>query len=166
LEALLSYSFIDANRHPVWTTAEIQVSYAFQSYEFGSYISGGDTLNGNLLPGVPKHSLSADIKLGWEIGLYFEGRFRFVDEVPLNNKNTDFAKAYSLVDLELGYERLFFGKMKTTLYLGVNNLLNSQYSSYYRLNGFGGKYHNPSAGINYYGGIKLSYAFNMTIPKK
>lgn len=166
LEALLSYSFIDAHRHPVWTIAEIQASYAFQAYKFGSYISGGDTLNGKLLPGVPQHSLSIDIKLGWEIGLYFEGRYRFVDEVPLNNKNTDFAKAYSLVDLELGYEKLFFGHMKTTLYFGVNNLLNTQYSSYYRLNGFGGKYHNPSAGINYYGGVKLSYAFNMTRPKK
>ncbi|MFT4682354.1 MAG: iron complex outermembrane receptor protein [Granulosicoccus sp.] len=166
LEALLSYSFIDVQKHPVWTVAQIQTSYAFQSYKYSSYISGGDTLNGNFLPGVPQHSLSADIKLGWKIGFYFEGRYRFVDEVPLNNKNTDFASAYSLLDFELGYEKVFFGHLKTTLYAGINNLLNTQYSSYYRLNGFGGKYHNPSAGINYYGGLKLSYAFNLTQLKK
>lgn len=165
LEALLSYSFIDLNKHQAWTIAEVQASYAFQSYKFSNYISDGDTLNGNLLPGVPQHNLAADIKLGWKLGLYFNARYRFVDRVPLNNKNTDFADAYSLVDLELGYEKVFFSHLKTTLYFGVNNLLDTQYSSYYRLNGFGGKYHNPSAGINYYGGVKLSYAFNMTRPK-
>jgi len=166
LEALLSYSFIDVKKHPIWTIAEIQASYAFQSYKYSNYISGDDTLTGNFLPGVPQHNLAADIKLGWKLGLYFNARYRFVDQVPLNNKNTDFADAYSLLDLEVGYERVFFSHLKTTLYFGVNNLLDTQYSSYYRLNGFGGKYHNPSAGINYYGGVKLSYAFNMTRPKK
>lgn len=165
LEALLSYSFLDIRKHPVWTRAEVQASYAFQYYKYGNYTSGGEVLDGNYLPGVPKHSLAADVKMAWKVGVYFEGRYRFVDEVPLNVKNTDFAKSYSLLDLEMGYEKVFFQHLKTSFYVGVNNLLNTQYSSYHRLNGFGGKYYNSSADINYYGGVKLSYAFTLASTK-
>ena len=56
----------------------------------------------------------------------------------------------------LGYESCSFNKLVTRLYFGVNNILDTEYSSYYRLNGFRGNYFNPSAGINYYGGVKLS----------
>ena len=166
IEALLSYSFIDSRKHPAWTRAQIQGAYALQVYKFGSYISNGDTLSGNLLPGVPKHNIAADIQLAWAIGIYFDARYRFVDEVPLNNANTDIAPSYSLLDLELGYEKLFFNRLVTRLYFGVNNVLDAEYSSYYRLNGFRGNYFNPSAGINYYGGVKFSYTFDLTRAKK
>ena len=74
VEALLSYSFIDSRKHPAWTRAQVQAAYALQFYKFGSYISDGDTLSGNFLPGVPKHSVAADIQFAWAIGVYFDVR--------------------------------------------------------------------------------------------
>lgn len=161
-EFQLVYSAFKPNSRKQWSELTLTAAYAYQNYRFQNYIVGGDTLIGKKLPGVAPHSFNLTARLAWKFGLYSELRYRFVDQVPLNNLNTDLADSYSLLDVEVGYERTLLKRLKVKAYGGVNNLLNESYSSYFRLNGFGGKYYNPSAPLNWYAGVRLSYAFNLT----
>lgn len=162
VELQLVYSAFAPGSRKQWNELTVTAAYAFQNYRFQNYITGSDTLSGNNLPGVAPHSLNITARSAWKFGLYTELRYRFVDQVYLNDKNTDIADPYHLLDLEVGYERTLLKRLKVKAFGGVNNLLNESYSSYYRLNGFGGKYYNPSAPLNWYAGVRLSYAFNLT----
>jgi len=161
-ELQLVYSAFTPGSRVHWKELTFTAGYAFQNYRFQNYITGGDTLIGKKLPGVAPHSVNLTGRTAWDFGFYAELRYRFVDQVPLNNLNTDFADSYHLLDLEVGYERTLLKRVKVKAFGGVNNLLSQTYSSYYRLNGFGGKYYNPSAPLNWFAGVRLSYAFNLT----
>ncbi|MFT6815884.1 MAG: iron complex outermembrane receptor protein [Sphingobacteriales bacterium] len=87
-------------------------------------------------------------------GVYYYGK------QALTNNNSHFADAYTLVNVSIGYsQKLLKNKMALNTKVGVNNLFNTNYSSFYQLNAVRDKYYNPSAGINYYGNLGLSYNF-------
>jgi outer membrane receptor protein involved in Fe transport len=41
--------------------------------------------------------------------------------------------------------------------VGANNVLNTNYTTFYQLNGVGGRYFNPMARRNFYSGITLRF---------
>jgi len=40
-------------------------------------------------------------------------------------------------------------------FIGANNILDQTYNDNIRINAFGGRYFEPAAGVNIYGGIRL-----------
>ncbi len=134
---------------------ELKTGYQFQHYTFTEYIQDGVDLSNKVFPGVPQHrvtnSISFKIDQTYRIGI----RHQFVDERFLNDLNTLSHPSYHLFNVFAN--ALYVGdKLVMLARVGVNNVLDQQYSSFIQYNAFGGRYYNPSPGRNYY--IRLTFA--------
>ncbi len=137
----------------VWNSGSIY------EYQFSSYFVGGKDYAGKALPGVPKSNVSTG--LGFTIADHFQLEIidYWFDKTPLDNSNTNWSTPYHLLNMRLSYSRTFIDHLDMQVHAGINNLLDTRYTSNYGLNAFGGRFYNPAPGINYYGGITISWKF-------
>ena len=135
------------------------MTYSFSDFTYQNYQYDDQDFSGNDLPGVVPHRLSAGLDIQGESGLYLHIVYQFRDEVSVNNANSDFAESYTLLGGRIGYKNQFFDALNLNVFAGIDNAFDSSYSSFLRLNGFGGKYFNPSPARNYYGAIELGWRF-------
>ncbi len=171
IEALLSYLIINYPAKPI-SFLKPWVSYTYNHYIFKDYKTQSFDWNtssvitvdnsGNHVTGVVPNSLSAGIDLDTKYGLYFNTLFYYYDKIPLNDANTYYSDAYSLLNVKIGC-RKNIKRCSLDLFGGINNLLDTHYSSLLlynadaNANGASPQFYNPSAGINYYGGLTLKY---------
>ena len=131
-------------------------SYTYSHFRFRNFISGNTDFSGKSLTGVPAHVLINSFYVQFPEQFYLFAQHNFTSAIPLNDANTFSAKAYHLVELKTGIRNIKLGKMNLELYVGINNMLNQQYSLGNDLNAAGNRYFNPAAGINYYGGFTVA----------
>jgi iron complex outermembrane receptor protein len=120
--------------------------------------------DGNPLTGIAPWVFNAGLDLETKIGLYFYGSYFFSDKLPVNDANTAFNAAYHLLNGKIGYQAKLARQVEINVYMGVDNLLNKNYSSIVALNavGFNGAqpaYYLPSPKRNGYGGLNLKWIF-------
>jgi iron complex outermembrane receptor protein len=84
----------------------------------------------------------------------------WMDRMPIENSNTTWTSSYHLLNAIASYEFNILKNFECAVHAGVNNLLNSSYSSFLNLNAAGNKYYNPSAPINLFAGIRLNYTIS------
>ena len=109
-ELSMSYRLLD---QPAATLSGIRpwVSYAYTDatyVDFHSNAAGDSTsvdYTGNAVPRVPKHMASGGIDIESAYGLYLNGSYRWIDEVPVTLDNATFIRGYSLLALEAGLHR-------------------------------------------------------------
>ncbi len=147
---------------------EGQVSYSesfgssavkvYATFTYNDYALKNDTGSTKLnIAGIPDYvaGFGAQFK---RKGLSLDVNGRYVSEITTTigedyNSETD----YLLLNAKAGYS---FNKKKPwryTVELGTNNLLDQTYTSFYRLNGNGGKIYNPMAGFNMYASLKVNF---------
>jgi iron complex outermembrane receptor protein len=80
------------------------------------------------------------------------------DRTPLNNANTTWSAPFHLLNVRLGYQKTIANDWEIGVYGGLNNLLNTKYTSNYNLNAAGDKYYNPSALQNWFVGLNVRYS--------
>jgi len=129
------------------------VSYSMNRYVFDDYQKDSINYSNNDLTGVSPNLLSTGVDLSLGFGLYANVTFSFTDEIPLNDANTAYADAYSLLGARAGYRKLW-KKFFLDTFFGIDNALDEQYSLGHELNAIGGRYFNPAPDRNYYFGIK------------
>lgn len=125
-------------------------------YRFDNYSIDETSLLGKSLPGVPLAQVSSGLSIGgdsWNISI----TDLWFDKVPLNNANTVWSNPYHLLNIYTDYTVNISTSWQIQLSGGINNALNANYTSYYALNGFAGRYFNPSAKRNFFGGLRISY---------
>ena len=147
---------------------EGQVSYSesfgfsavkvYATFTYNDYALKNDTGSTKLnIAGIPDYV--AGFGAQWKRkGLKLDINGRYVSEITTTlgedyNSETD----YLLLNAKAGYS---FNKKKPwryTMELGANNLLDQTYTSFYRLNGNGGKIYNPMAGFNMYASLKVNF---------
>ena len=140
-------------------------SYSLTDYSFKEFQDGDDDYSGNELTGVPKQWLSAGVDFAVKSGFYANINFQWVDQVPINDANTVYSTAYSLLNAKAGYKSSLFERIVIDLSAGVNNLNNEKYASMLLVNaqGFGGnapRYYYPGLPRNYFTSIAMRYLFN------
>jgi iron complex outermembrane receptor protein len=157
LETSASYQLI---HQPAALVSDLRLwsSYTYNHYRFKNYFQNETNLSNNRLPAVAPNTVVAGIDATSRIGLYTNITFNFTDFIPLNDANTVYANDYALLGGRLGY-RKNLGQLLLDVFAGVDNVLNETYSLGNDINAFGGRYFNPAAGINYYGGVSLKYDF-------
>ena len=170
VELFLSYQLLRAEDRNELISLRPFVAATFSNFKFKEY----STLNaqgqvtasydGNELTGIAPWVVNAGIDIEAKSGLYFYGSYFFSDKLPLNDLNTAFNDAYTAVNAKLGYKKRVGRHLEASLYGGVDNMLNENYSSIVALNavGFNGAqpaYFNPSPARNGYGGVNLKYIF-------
>jgi iron complex outermembrane receptor protein len=130
---------------------DLQVNYTYQetTFENGTYA-------GNDVPLVPNHLLavSLDLELPYSINLI--PSLLYVDDSYLSqdfDNNTEKLSDYTVVDLLLRYKNNF-GQVELTVFLGIANVFNEEYST----QGTDGQWwgdntYYPSPGREFHGGI-------------
>ncbi|MFZ0491162.1 MAG: TonB-dependent receptor, partial [Salegentibacter sp.] len=160
IELLANYNF-ELGRG---LTARPYANAAFNFFKFDQFVNNGVDNSGNKLPGVPESTIDLGLDLATNWGLSFYSSFRSVGEMPLNDENSGFTAAYSLLNLKASYKMTVLKHLQLNFNAGVNNLLNEHYAASIVPNavGFGGaapRFYYPGDPRNYFAGFGFSYGF-------
>ena len=166
---------------------EWQANYAYHTEHLGLNLWTNGTwmafeyataAQGNRLPGVPLSQLNNGLSVDWIFDRYaaktgFQLIYQWSDKTPLNNQNTQWAAARNVVNLDWFLNLPVYRKTNVSeglgeivhrrlmgsigIHLGSNNLTNTVYTSFYQVNGFGGRYFNPMPFRNYYAGLAIHF---------
>ena len=128
------------------------LNYTYSDFSFEEF----EDFEGNVLPGIPKHSTFAAISYASKNGFFATIQSRFIGSIYTSNDNSVSDNSYTVVNLNLGYNKVF-KKMTLEPFLGVNNLLDEAYNDNIRINAFGARYFEPAPGLNVYGGLKIRF---------
>jgi len=170
IEAMLSYVAIQDTRKifsllKIWTSVT-GTDYRFKGYRTESFDWSTFSVvqhdnSGKKVTGVVPFTLTGGVDMEMKGGIYFNAVAYLYSSAPMNDANSAWSNAYTLVNSKVGF-RAKFGKFGADVFAGVNNALDAQYSSLISLNananGTPSKWFNPAAGVNYYGGVKVSYS--------
>ena len=81
--------------------------------------------------------------------------YNYVDELPLNDANTDYAEAFVLLGARVGWNATLQQSHKVEIFVGIDNALDETYSLGNDLNAIGGRYYNAAMPRNYYAGVNI-----------
>jgi iron complex outermembrane receptor protein len=145
---------------PSW---EFSAAYTYAHYSFDRYrvISGAvvDTLDGNRLPGVPRHFLRAFVRVNPTRQLRLEVEQLASASLFADDRNTIDVEGWGWgVTTFRGSWNVESGSLHLLPFVGVNNLFDRAYVSSVTVNGFGGRVFEPAAGRNAYVGLEIGYA--------
>ncbi len=144
---------------PVLKTLRLYTGITYNDYHFANYVNDGNDYSGNQITGVSPFSVAFGLDLASRAGVYAQITGNFVDRMPLNDANVDYASDYFLLGARAGYRTS--GRMLIDFFAGADNILNQRYSLGNDLNAAGGRYYNAAPTANYYIGISA----NMPIRK-
>jgi len=151
LETKLTYQLLQKRLHGFLRAVELKNSFTYYVFSFDQYKIGTVDYSGNRLTGVPRTTVVTSMYVELPKGLYVYVQYNHTSRISLNDANTAFASSYHLVQAKFGWN--FTVKQNTMgLYIGVDNLLNQQYSLGNDLNAFGGRYYNAAPRRNFYFG--------------
>ncbi|MEO1262289.1 MAG: TonB-dependent receptor [Bacteroidota bacterium] len=147
LEFSIEYPFLNK-----WN---FSAHYTFSDFTYHKFeLNDSVNYNGNRLPGIPKHFGSATIQYLNKKGLHGRLQARYMGELFTSDLNTVTDDAYLLLNLNIGYQ-LKKDRLNIIPFLGVNNILNTEYNDNIRINAFGQRYFEPGPKINFYGGVRF-----------
>ena len=146
LEFSMNYAFAKE-----WT---FQTSYAYSDFTYSSFTTPNGSFAGKSLPGIPRHSSSFGLNYTSTNGLYTSLTTNLVGKQYADDGNTVAIDGYEIVNLRGGYV-FEYRDIEIRPYLGINNLLNQEYTDNVRINAFGGRYYEPAPTLNIFGGIVL-----------
>ena len=129
-------------------------AYTYQDFEFVQFAPGGNDFSGNVEPGSPPHRIFAGFNHTAPFGLRSGMTVRWVDDYTLNNANTVFNWAYTVVDLRFGFDGTW-GGVDVRPFVGIDNLFNEIYNSSTITNAFGARYFEPSPDRELYVGLTI-----------
>ena len=156
LEAKISWEpYLKNNR--ILSSFRLWSSYSLNNYHFKDYVNDSKDYSGNLLTGVAPNVAVAGIDIILWRKFYVNTTFNYVDHIPLNDANSEFASEYFLLGARAGYKALIKQKLRLEFFGGVDNLLDERYSLGNDLNAIGGRYYNVATGRNFYFGIRISF---------
>jgi iron complex outermembrane receptor protein len=139
---------------------QLSMAYTWSDFEFREFTDAqGNDFAGNLLPGAPQHQLYGEISYALSTGFYASLDVLRVDDLYLNNANTERSNSYTVSNLRAGFE-IRHGPWSISPFIGVNNVFDEAYSGNVRINAFGGRFFEPAPNRNVYAGIWTGYRFS------
>ena len=126
------------------------------NHRFNKYVVNEQILNGQIIPGIPLTQMNTGIQLKYK-HFAFSIIDYWMDRMPLENNNVIWTSSYHLLNIMTSYKLSLSKSFDCSVHAGVNNLLNSSYSSFLNLNAVGNNYYNPSAPRNFFCGFSLNY---------
>lgn len=140
------------------------VTASIGDYEFKQFVNNSVDYSGNRLTDVPANKINAGLSIATNFGLYLTSDFYYVDNIPLNDANSAYAKSYSLLNMKTGYRFELFKGFSSHISAGINNVGNTHYAGMVLVNATGvngaaPRYYYPGLPVNYYGNVAFSYNF-------
>jgi iron complex outermembrane receptor protein len=134
----LGYTFLDARFKTDFTNAQ------------------GVVKSGNRLPGVPVHSLFADMEARVGEALKVGLEMRVDSKVYVNDANTEAAPGYAVFNARAGYE-FTGGPAKWLLYARIDNLLDKKYAGSVIVNEANRRFYEPAPGRRLFVGLRTMF---------
>jgi iron complex outermembrane receptor protein len=136
------------------TSFNTRLTYTYQDFIFDRFVTESADFSGRIEPGAPPHRLFGGVNYTAPFGLRLGATARWVDAYALNNANTVFNWAHTVVDLRFGIDRAW-GDAAVRPFVGFDNVFNERYNSSAITNAFGGRYYEPSPGREIYVGLTI-----------
>lgn len=137
---------------------EAYLAYTLLDARFDSYTDNElNDLSGNDLPGVPRHSLFAE--LSWQppgTGFVTALEAQSLSERYVNDENVDSASGYAVFNWRAGYTHEM-GNWTIDPFVRVDNLGDKEYIGSLIVNGPGGRYYEPAPDRQWLVGLGLQY---------
>ena len=160
IEVMVNYRLLETSAFQITP----YFSATINNFKFKDFVDREADYSGNELTGVPNQQWSLGLDVNTKKGFGLNISYLTVGKIPMNDANTKYSDAYSLLDIKTTYSFTILKVLTTTLSTGINNALNENYAASILPNavGFGQaqpRYFYPSNPINYYGGFSVSYVF-------
>ena len=125
----------------------VKYLYSISDLRFVNYQTGQINNSGNFLPLNPKNINY--VELIWNLNKKFSFKLDFyqVSKIYLNNQNTDYTKAYQLINVHFKKE-VKFKQRSRVITFSINNLIGIRYYSNLRANAYGNRFYEPAPGRN------------------
>ena len=133
------------------------INYTNINAKFIDYLQQNINYNNKKLTGTPPNVMVAGTDINTNSGIYFNATYSFTDKLPINDANTFYANQYNLLLGRLGYKKRLNKVLEGEIYFAFDKSFNNPYSLGNDLNATAGRYFNPSAPENYFGGLKLKF---------
>lgn len=108
------------------------------------------------VPGVPRWSGGARLRLATKDRSAAELGYRANSSVVANSSNGDRVPAYGVMHIRVGHTLQRKG-MRLEVFLLVENVLDTRYTSFIQLNDPGERYYNPAPGRSIFGGLSFTF---------
>jgi iron complex outermembrane receptor protein len=138
---------------------ELSAAYTWSDFVFNRFVSGdGDVFDGNRIPGIPRDLLNVSLSWFSEGGFYTTWETTRTGEIYADNANETKVDPYTVSNLRAGYNH-FSRDLESSIFMGVNNLLDANYYGNIRINAFGSRYFEPAPEQNLFVGASLRVHF-------
>lgn len=135
---------------------EWSFAYSFQPYQFLNYPIGSNNFKNNRLTGVPRHQAVFGAKYQWHKKWYITNFLQSVGKLPLQDSNENFADAFLLGQVKLGYQ-VNKQNAQWDCFLLIDNIFNQQYSLGNDINAAAARFFNAAPSRSIQVGVKLSW---------
>ncbi len=135
---------------------DLFLSYTYSDFEFTEFVSGSGDFSGKAIPGIPEHRLAGRLEGKTRAGWFGRFEFQHVADFFVDNANGAENDAYTATRLTAGREGEA-GPLEYRVFLGLNNLLDESYNANTRINAAGGRFFEPAAPFNVFGGLALTW---------
>lgn len=132
----------------------IVAAYTFADYRFEDYVVGADTLDGNRIPGVPRHRLHWSVRYRAAGGFWGALDHTYTAAAFADDANTARAASWWTSDVRAGWEA-GLGRGRVAPFVSVLNLFGARYAGSLVVNARGGRYFEPAPGRNVVVGVEL-----------
>jgi iron complex outermembrane receptor protein len=156
LEASLIFFIIRKKNDGMIRNIFLDASFTKNAFTFGNYKVDGQNYSGNKITGVPANILSDILSVEFPLSVSVRGEHYYSDILPLNDANTDYARAYNIFNASVRKE-FRMKKINCSVTFGIRNITNEFYSAGNDLNAFGKRYYNPSPLRNYFGMAEIRF---------
>lgn len=172
LEAAIRKSFSIGRSKRYGGNLHTHIAYTLQDYRFEDYELNGNW-SGNRLPGAGLQSVVVFAQyVSRSRRLWACVQYNWNDRMPLDNANTQWLASWHVLNSRIDIQPLRFkggqcylrelitGVENThpgnlSFFFGINNALNSSYTSFPNLNDTRGRYYNPAPTRNFFVGLRL-----------
>jgi iron complex outermembrane receptor protein len=158
LGAEVMVSYLKELKGSPLSSIKIWTSYTRNNFQFNTYVKNQQNYSYRNLTGTAPVVLVSGFDLKSKVGFYLNSTVNYVDAIPLNDANTDFAASYYLIGNRLGWASTV-KKIPIDIWLGIDNATDGTYSLGNDLNATGGRYYNAAAGRNYYAGVTIRIGY-------
>lgn len=156
LETYLSYDAIN-NGLQSFNHLFIHASDTWNNFHYGDFEETNINYGGKELPGVAVQTVAIGVDVNTKPGIYANTTFFYSGRIAMNDANSQYASAYSLLGERIGYKYRSSKKIQFEVFTGADNIFNEKYSLGDDINAARGFYYNVAPGRNYYIGVVLQY---------
>ena len=146
---------VSARAQPV-RAVQLTAAYTFMDLEFIDFVTESGVLDGNTIPGVPRHFFSGALRV--QRGpLRFQADIRASSSVFVNDANATQTDGWFVADVRVDAE-VTAGGIRLVPYAGAENLLDERYVGSVRVNAGFGRFYEPAADRRVFVGVELTGA--------